>query len=104
VQAAAAENPATVGETFIRTVLGDARGTDSRRRSSRCSPTTAPAILAEVTGGPLPVDQAAPVTIDQPTLLVAAAASPEVFLSFSERCLYHLQLALHSEVKERNGD
>jgi len=27
-----------------------------------------------------------------------------LFLSFSERRLYHLQLALHSEVKERDGD
>jgi pimeloyl-ACP methyl ester carboxylesterase len=43
-----------------------------------------PAILAEVTGGPLPVNQAAPVTIDQPTLLVAAAASPEVFRQLTD--------------------
>jgi pimeloyl-ACP methyl ester carboxylesterase len=32
----------------------------------------------------LPVDQAAPVTIDQPTLLVAAAASPEVFRQLTD--------------------
>jgi pimeloyl-ACP methyl ester carboxylesterase len=38
-----------------------------------------PAILAEVTGGFLRVDQAELGTIDVPALLVAAAHSPEAF-------------------------
>jgi pimeloyl-ACP methyl ester carboxylesterase len=38
-----------------------------------------PAIIAEVTGGSLQVDQAALATINQPTLLVAAAHSPQAF-------------------------
>jgi hypothetical protein len=38
-----------------------------------------PAILAEVTGGSLQVDRAALASIDKPTLLVAAASSPEAF-------------------------
>jgi pimeloyl-ACP methyl ester carboxylesterase len=38
-----------------------------------------PAIVAEIDGGPLSVDQAALASIDQPTLLVAATPSPEAF-------------------------
>jgi pimeloyl-ACP methyl ester carboxylesterase len=38
-----------------------------------------PAILAEVTGGPLQVDQTALANVDKPALLVAAAHSPEAF-------------------------
>jgi pimeloyl-ACP methyl ester carboxylesterase len=79
VQAAAAENPATVGETFIRAVLGDAAWDGFPAPVKQMFADNGPAILAEVTGGPLPVDQAALATIDQPTLLVAAAASPEAF-------------------------
>jgi esterase len=79
VQAAAAENPAAVGETFIRAVLGDAAWDGFPAPVKQMFADNGPAILAEVTGGPLPVDQAALATIDQPTLLVAAAASPEAF-------------------------
>jgi pimeloyl-ACP methyl ester carboxylesterase len=38
-----------------------------------------PAIIAEANGGHLQVDQAALASIDKPTLLIAAADSPEVF-------------------------
>ena len=83
VQAAATENPATVSESFIRAVLGDAAWEGLPAPVKQMFADNGPAILAEVTGGPLPVDQAAPVTIDQPTLLVAAA-SPEVFRQLTD--------------------
>jgi pimeloyl-ACP methyl ester carboxylesterase len=79
VQAAAADDLTTVGETFIRTVLGAAAWVGFPEPVRQMFTDNSPAILAEVTGGPLPVDQAAPASIDQPTLLVAAASSPEAF-------------------------
>jgi pimeloyl-ACP methyl ester carboxylesterase len=79
VQAAAAKNPATVGETFIRTVLGDAAWDGFPAPVRQMFTDNGPAILAEATGGPLQVDQAALADIDTPTLLVAAASSPEAF-------------------------
>jgi esterase len=79
VQAAAAENPTTVGETFILTVLGDAAWDGFPAPVRQMFADNGPAILAEVTGGSLQVGQAALAGIDQPTLLVAAASSPRAF-------------------------
>jgi esterase len=84
VQAAAADDPATVGETFIRAVLGDAAWDGFPAPVKQMFADNGPAILAEVTGGPLPVDKAALATIDKPTLLVAAASSPEAFRQVTE--------------------
>jgi esterase len=79
VQGAAADDLTTVGETFIRTVLGAAAWDGFPAPVRQMFTDNSPAILAEVTGGPLPVGQAALASIDQPTLLVAAASSPEAF-------------------------
>jgi pimeloyl-ACP methyl ester carboxylesterase len=77
--AAAADDPATVGERFIRTVLGDAAWDGFPAPVKQMFADNGPAILAEVTGGSLQIDQAALASIDKPTLLVAAAHSPEAF-------------------------
>ena len=79
VLAAADEDVTTVGETFIRFVLGDATWEGFPVPIKQMFTDNGPAILAEVTGGFLQVDQAALGTIDVPTLLVAAAQSPEAF-------------------------
>jgi esterase len=79
VQAAAADDPASVGETFIRAVLGDAAWDGFPAPVKQMFADNGPAILAEVTSGSLQVDQAALASVDQPTLLVAAASSPEAF-------------------------
>jgi esterase len=79
VRAAATENPATVGESFIRAVLGDAAWEGFPAPVKQMFADNGPAILAEVTGGRLGVDRAALASIDKPTLLVAAASSPEAF-------------------------
>jgi esterase len=79
VLAAAAEDGTTVGETFIRLVLGDATWEGFPVPIKQMFTDNGPAILAEVTGGFLQVGQAALATIDQPTLLVAAASSPAAF-------------------------
>jgi pimeloyl-ACP methyl ester carboxylesterase len=79
VQAAAADDPATLGERFIRTVLGDAAWDRFPAPIRQMFADNGPAILAEVTGGSLQVDRATLASIDKPTLLVAAASSPEAF-------------------------
>ena len=79
VQAAATDDPATVGETLIRLVLGHGAWEGFPAPVRQLFTDNGPAILAEVTGGSLVVDQAALATIDQPTLLVAAAHSPQAF-------------------------
>jgi pimeloyl-ACP methyl ester carboxylesterase len=84
VRAAAADDPASVGERFIRAVLGDAAWEGSPAPVKQMFADNGPVILAEVTGGPLQVDQAALASIDQPTLLVAAASSPEAFRQVTE--------------------
>jgi pimeloyl-ACP methyl ester carboxylesterase len=79
VQAAAADDLTTVGETFIRGVLGDTAWDGFPGPVRKMFTDNSPAILAEVTGGPLQVDQTALASVDKPTLLVAAAHSPEAF-------------------------
>ena len=79
VLAAAAKDVTSVGETFIRFVLGDATWEGFPVPIKQMFTDNGPAILAEVTGGFLRVDQAELGTIDVPTLLIAAAHSPEAF-------------------------
>lgn len=77
--AAAADDPTTVGEAFIRLVLGDGAWEESPAPVRQMFTDNGPAIVAELAGGSLQVDQAALSTINQPTLLVAAAHSPRAF-------------------------
>jgi pimeloyl-ACP methyl ester carboxylesterase len=79
VLASADEDVTTVGEIFIRFVLGDATWEGFPVPIKQMFTDNGPAILAEVTGGFLRVDQAELGTIDVPTLLIAAAHSPEAF-------------------------
>ena len=76
---AAADDPNRVGETLIRVVLGDEAWDGFPASVKQMFTDNGPAIVAEVTGGSLQVDQAALAAIDQPTLLVAATDSPEAF-------------------------
>ena len=64
---------------LLRRVLGDATWEQLPEAARRMFSDNGPAILAELAGGALPVDAAALARIQQPTLLVAAADSPEVF-------------------------
>jgi esterase len=77
--AAADEVTTTVGETFIRAVLGDAAWEGFPVPIRQMFADNGPAILAEINGGFLQVDQAALATVDKPTLLVVAAHSPVAF-------------------------
>ena len=75
----AAEDVTTVGETFIRFVLGDGTWDGFPAPIKQMFTDNGPAILAEADSGLLQLDHAALATIDLPTLLVAAAHSPEAF-------------------------
>jgi esterase len=80
VQAAAATRGVdAVAEVFLRRVLGDATWEQFPEEAKRMFTDNSPAILAEFSGGGLQVDLAALARIQQPTLLVAAADSPEAF-------------------------
>jgi esterase len=79
VLAAAADDPTTVGETLIRFVLGDATWEGFPMPIKQMFTDNGPAAVAEANGRFLQVDQEALATIDVPTLLVAAAHSPEAF-------------------------
>jgi pimeloyl-ACP methyl ester carboxylesterase len=79
VLAAAADDPATVGETLIRGILGAAAWDGFPTPVRQMFTDNGPAIVAEVHGWAPPVEPAALATIDKPTLLVAATDSPEVF-------------------------
>jgi esterase len=77
--AAAADDVTTVGERLIRVVLGGAAWEGFPGPVRQMFTDNGPAIVAEANGGHLQVDQAALASIDKPTLLVAAADSPQVF-------------------------
>lgn len=79
VRAAAARGVDTVGETFIRAVLGDDAWEGFSEHIQRMFTDNGQAILAEFNGGPLDVDRASLSTIEQPALLLAASESPEPF-------------------------
>ena len=82
---AAADGIEAVGETLIRAVLGDAAWEGFPEQTRRMFTDNSQAILAEFNGGALEVDVAALGTIDTPTLLVAAADSPEAFRRVTNR-------------------
>ncbi|MBI3971668.1 MAG: alpha/beta hydrolase [Chloroflexi bacterium] len=84
VMSAAARGIDTVGEVLLRNVLGDAAWEQFPDGVKRMFTDNGPAILAEFRGGGLEVDAAALATIDKPTLLVAAADSPEAFRQVTE--------------------
>ena len=69
----------TVGETLLRTVLGDAGWEELPTSVRQIFTANGPAILAEERGGLLDVDAAQLATIAQPTLLVGAKDSPPAF-------------------------
>jgi pimeloyl-ACP methyl ester carboxylesterase len=77
--ATAADEMDTVGATLIRPILGDGAWQGFPAPVRQMFTDNGPAIVAEVAGGSLQVDPAALSTIDQPTLLVAAADSPPAF-------------------------
>jgi esterase len=79
VTSAAERGIDTVGETFLRTVLGDAAWEQYPDQKKRMFTDNGPAILAEFRGGSLDVDEATLATIDKPTLLVESTDSPDVF-------------------------
>jgi len=79
VLAAATDDPTTVGKTLVRFILGDATWDGFPAPIQQMFTDNGPAAVAEATGGPLQVDRAALATIHIPTLLVAAAHSPEAF-------------------------
>jgi len=79
VLATAAEDVTTVGAKLIREVLGDGAWEGFPAPVRQMFTDNGPAIVAEINGGSLQVDQSALASIDKPTLLVAAAHSPEVF-------------------------
>jgi pimeloyl-ACP methyl ester carboxylesterase len=79
VLAAADDDPATVGARFIGAVLGEGAWDGFPAPIRQLFTDNGPAIVAEVDGGSLQVDQAALSTIDMPTLLLAAADSPQAF-------------------------
>ena len=84
VRAAADDGVETVAETLIRDVLGDDSWEAFPVQISQMFTDNGPAILAELNGGSLEVDSAALATIEQPTLLVAGADSPEGFRQVTE--------------------
>jgi hypothetical protein len=63
--AAAADDPATVGERFIRTVLGDAAWDGFPAPVKQMFADNGPAILAEVTGGSLQIRRRWPASTNQ---------------------------------------
>ncbi len=84
VQAAAARDMETVGETMIRAVLGDAAWKKMPEELKRMFTHNGPAILAEVRGGDLALDPAALSTIERPTLVVGATDSPPAFREMND--------------------
>jgi pimeloyl-ACP methyl ester carboxylesterase len=76
---AAASGIEAVAEFFLRRVLGNATWEQFPEAAKRMFTDNGPAILAELEGGELQINDAALATIRQPTLLVAAEDSPEAF-------------------------
>lgn len=79
VVAAAANDVSTVAEVFLREVLGDETWEAFSERLKDMFKGNGPAILAELRGGPLDLTQDQFAEVDQPTLMVSAEDSPEVF-------------------------
>jgi pimeloyl-ACP methyl ester carboxylesterase len=79
LEAAAERDIATVGETMVRGVLGEAAWEELPQAVREIFTANGPAILAEERGGLLEVSEAELGTIAQPTLIVAAEESPPAF-------------------------
>jgi esterase len=79
VEAAAERDPSTVGEVFIRAVLGDAAWENLPEALRETFRHNGPAILAETRGAGLEVRREELGRIDRPTLVVGGADSPEAF-------------------------
>jgi esterase len=79
VLAAADDDPATAGETLIRLAVGDGTWEGFPAPIRQMFTDNGPAIAAELRGGPLQLAQADLAAITHPTLLLAAAHSPEAF-------------------------
>jgi pimeloyl-ACP methyl ester carboxylesterase len=77
IEAAAAEDPGSVGETFLRTILGDEGWAALPARAQETVIENSPAILAELRGGWLEATPEELGRIETPVLLVSAADSPE---------------------------
>ena len=77
--AAAEDDVATVGETLLRVVLGDAACEDLPESVTQVFSDNGPAIVAEERGGLLDVTAEELGSIDCPTLIVGATASPPAF-------------------------
>lgn len=79
VFAAADEDMTTVAETFLRAVVGDETWEAFPEPAKEMFTANGPAIVAELRGGSLDVDEELLGTIRQPTLLVGGKDSPPAF-------------------------
>lgn len=84
VLAAAAGGPEAGAESYYRRVLGDEdwEGLPEELRSTMLG--NAPAVLAELKGGPSRPDEGALVQLHKPVLVVSSADSPPVFRAVDE--------------------
>lgn len=85
VDEAAARDPGSIAETFLRSVLGDAAWESFKPEVKRMYAEDGPAIAAEVRGAFLEVSQGDLARISVPTLIVAGEGSREAFRRVSER-------------------
>ncbi len=85
VEEAAARDPASVAEVFLRVVAGDDRWEAFPPRAKQMFVDNGPAILAEFRGGFLEATQDDLARISVPTLLVAAEESPAAFARVTAR-------------------
>jgi pimeloyl-ACP methyl ester carboxylesterase len=75
----------SVGEVFIRSVIGDAAWHEMPESLKALFVDNGPAIVAETTGGDLQLAPTELARIGQPTLVVGAAASPPAFRDLTDR-------------------
>ena len=85
VEEAAARDPASIAETFLRAVLGAAQWDSFKPNVKQMFVDNGPAILAEFRGAWLEATPEDLSTISVPTLLLAAAHSPSVFRRVTDR-------------------
>lgn len=85
VEAAAARDPGSIAEAFLRIVLGDARWESFKPEVRQMFVDNGPAILAEFRGPWLEATAEDLATISVPTLLVVADHSPAAFRRVTDR-------------------
>jgi esterase len=85
VRVAAGRDMGSVGEIFIRSVIGDAAWHEMPEALKAMITDNGPAIVAETNGGDLRLAPTELARIGQPTLVVGAAASPAVFRDMTDR-------------------